>query len=255
MRITTWNVNGFRAVLRRNGFSWIKKINPEFLCFQEIKAQPSQIDMNAVEILNPYFGYWNSANRLGYSGVVTFSKLKPIKVFTGLNDERFDGEGRFIGLKFEDFTLINGYFPSGRRDHSRVDYKLEFYKKISELVEDFHRRNEKIILCGDFNTAYEEIDLRNPEQNRNTSGFLCIERDCIADLLTQNLVDVFRKKYPNKGEYTWWTYRANARERNIGWRLDYFLISSALQEKVIDVIIHKDILGSDHCPVTLEIKS
>ena len=171
MKITTWNVNGIRAVISRNGFNWIQKIDPDILCLQEIKADQTQIDLTYIEDLSEYHAYWNPAVKKGYS--------------------------------------------------------------------------------GDFNTAHQEIDLKNPKQNLNTSGFLRIERDYIDALLQENLLDIYRKKYPEKEEYTWWTYRAKARERNIGWRLDYFLISAKLERRVIDIIIHTDIYGSDHCPVTL----
>jgi exodeoxyribonuclease III len=251
MKITTWNVNGMRAIISRNGFNWIQKIDPDIFCLQEIKADQTQIDLNYVEDLSEYHAYWNSAVKMGYSGVLTFLKTKPVEVSNGLGVEIIDKEGRFIRTLLDGFSIINVYFPNGRRDHSRVEFKIDFYEKVIAFVKSLHSVGENVILCGDFNTAHQEIDLKNPKQNMNTSGFLRIERDYIDALLQENLIDIYRKRYPEKEEYTWWTYRAKARERNIGWRLDYFLISEKLEERVIDIIIHTDIYGSDHCPVTL----
>jgi exodeoxyribonuclease-3 len=198
--------------------------------------------------------FWNPAVRKGYSGVATFTKKRPIEFKYGLGIERFDHEGRVIQTSFEDFILFNIYFPNGQRDHGRLQYKLDFYAYLLEYCDQLHGDGNRIILTGDFNTAHQPIDLRNPKQNENTSGFMPEERAWIDRYLQNGFVDIYREKYPEREEYTWWTYRSGARSRNIGWRLDYFLISRNLADQVEDVVIFSEVNGSDHCPVVLKIR-
>ena len=253
MRITTWNINGLRAALAKGVWSWVEKENPDVLCLQEIKARPEQISDDHHLLFNGQDVFWNPAEKPGYSGVAIFSRQPPQKVDLGIGVPMFDREGRVIRLKFPGFVLFNVYFPSGQRGQDRVDFKLDFYAHLLEILDQAHQSGEKIIICGDFNTAHKEIDLRHPKANKNTSGFLPQERAWIDTYLTHGFVDIFRMLYPEQVAYTWWTYLLKAREHNVGWRLDYFLISKALVSCVRDVIIHSDITGSDHCPVTLVI--
>jgi exodeoxyribonuclease-3 len=253
LRITTWNVNGLRAALEKGIWRWVSQENPDVLCLQEIKARPDQISSVYHSQFNAAHIYWNPAERPGYSGVATFSNHSPVSVEYGVGKNDFDLEGRVIRTKFPDFTLFNIYFPSGQRGRERVEFKLEFYAHLLEVCDHLHQTGERIIICGDFNTAHSEIDLRYPKQNQNTSGFLPEERAWIDTFLSHGFVDVYRSLFPERVEYTWWTYRMNARRNNVGWRLDYFLVSEALAHLVNDVVIHGDVTGSDHCPVTLAI--
>ena len=253
MNITTWNVNGYRAILRKKALGWVDDVDPDVLCFQETKLQLDQISDDEAT-LDSYHEVWNCAERKGYSGVVTFQKQKPKEIKKGLGVEKFDKEGRVIRSKFDDFYLYNVYFPNGGQDNKRVPFKLEFYKKLLDICDKIHQRGGKIIITGDFNTAHNEIDLANPKENSKNTGFLPKERKWIDKYLDHNFVDAFRKLYPNREDYTWWTYRYNARKKDIGWRLDYFLVSKGFMDRVDDVVIHSDIKGSDHCPVSLILK-
>jgi exodeoxyribonuclease III len=250
VKITTWNVNGLRAVINKGAFGWTHLHGMDVLCLQEVKARPEQIPLPET-ILPGYSSYWNPAARGGYSGVAVFSRLEPLEVVYGLGDERFDCEGRSIRLKFDNFYLYNVYFPSGQRGLDRVDFKLEFYKLLLEQCDELHQQGKQIVITGDFNTAHSEIDLANPKSNQKTSGFLPEERAWIDRYLDHGFADVYRSIYPDRVQYTWWTYTSFARTRNIGWRLDYYLISQPLKKLTRDVIVHDDVLGSDHCPVTL----
>ncbi len=253
MKITTWNVNGYRAILRKDALKWIPEVNPDVLCLQEIKVQLDQISEEEAT-LDGYHAYWNPAERKGYSGVASFHRSKPVEVENGFGLEKFDIEGRLIRSRFEDFYLYNIYFPNGGEGNKRVPYKLEFYEKLLDICDAFHQAGEKIIITGDFNTAHNEIDLANPKSNEKNTGFLPEERVWIDKYLEHGFVDAFRELHPEQEEYTWWTYRSGARRRNVGWRLDYFLVSANLMAKVEDVVIHGDIMGSDHCPVSLILK-
>lgn len=257
MKITTWNVNGLRAALNKRMWDWVRVHDPDVLCLQEIKAAPAQLSDAQQALFDGYQAYWNSAQRPGYSGVASFirpnahaSPERP-EVEPGMSRPVFDVEGRLIRSRHPGFLLFNVYFPSGQRDYGRVTYKLDFYSRLLEICERLHAAGEQIVICGDFNTAHCEIDLRNPRQNQTTSGFLPEERAWIDHYLASGFVDAYRALYPERVQYTWWTYRAGARQRNVGWRLDYFLVSEALASQVKDVIIHDDIPGSDHCPVTM----
>ncbi|MBL8099309.1 MAG: exodeoxyribonuclease III [Anaerolineales bacterium] len=250
MKIITWNVNGIRAVLNKNALAWAFDSNPDAICLQEVKAKPEQLSENQKASLKLDY-VWNPAQKLGYSGVTTFYKNKPDTFSMGMGKRKFDMEGRLIATGWADVRLLNIYFPSGSRGHERVDFKLEFYAELLKVCKRLHKNNEQLILCGDFNTAHNEIDLKNAKQNKNTSGFLPIEREWFQKYLDAGFVDVFRHLYPDKVQYTWWTNILNARARGIGWRLDYFLISESLLPRVRDVIIHDSVMGSDHCPVEL----
>jgi exodeoxyribonuclease-3 len=251
LKITTWNVNGLRAALNKGIWEWVTEENPDVVCLQEIKVKPEQIADDQLGLFSQHNVYWNPAERPGYSGVATFTKISPLAVEYGIAWDKFDVEGRVIRMGFQNFTLFNVYFPSGQRGHDRVDYKLEFYSHLLDILDEFQKRREKVVVCGDFNTAHNEIDLRNPKANKNTSGFLLEERAWIDTYLQHGLVDIYRQLYPEKVEYTWWTYLMNARKNNVGWRLDYFMISESLIPYVRDVVIHARVMGSDHCPVTL----
>ena len=249
--ITTWNVNGIRAAFKNNANAWWENYDPDLLCLQEVRARPDQLTAAQLEGLGNRHLVWNPGERAGYSGVATFSKQEPLATELGLGIPKFDQEGRVIQTLLNEFRVFNIYFPNGGRDLSRVDFKLEFYQELLEICDALHSKGEKIIITGDFNTSHRPIDLRNPKANEGNTGFLPEERAWIDIYLEHNFVDIFRELYPDKEQYTWWTYRGNARERNVGWRLDYFLISNELVDLVEDVVIHEEVMGSDHCPVSL----
>jgi len=250
MKIITWNVNGLRAALGKQALDWAWARQPDALCLQEIKARPEQLTDDQRKFPG-YEGIWNPAERAGYSGVATFVRVAALETRIGMNAPRFDVEGRVIQTLHPGFRLMNIYFPNGQRGQERVDYKLEFYAHLLDLCDEYHARGESIILTGDFNTAHQPIDLKHPKENAATSGFMPQERAWVQKFLDHGFVDVYRQLYPDKVEYTWWTYRMNARARGIGWRIDYFLASQALAPRVREVVIHADVTGSDHCPVEL----
>jgi exodeoxyribonuclease-3 len=252
MRITTWNVNGLRALLRKDAWDWIQVELPDVFCMQETKVQPAQLTGAQLSTLeSDYSITWNSAERGGYSGVATLSRVPMSDIGISLGVEKFDIEGRVIQSSHSDVILFNVYFPSGQSGQERVDFKLEFYAELLKKCDELHARGKMLIICGDFNTAHQEIDLKNHKQNQKTSGFLPEERAWVQKYLDQGFVDAFRSLYPEKEQYTWWSFRANARQRNVGWRLDYFLVSEKLMHRVEDVVIHDQVQGSDHCPVSL----
>lgn len=250
MNIITWNVNGIRAALGKGALDWGFGRQPDFLCLQEVKARPEQLNEEQRGKLKLHFA-WNPAERAGYSGVATFYKNKPDKIELGMGEPKFDLEGRVVQTVQAGFRLFNVYFPSGTRGHERVDYKLAFYAHLLKACDALHVKGERLVITGDFNTAHQPIDLKYPKENQKTSGFLPEEREWVQKFLDRGFVDVFRHLYPEKIQYTWWTSRLNARERGIGWRLDYFLVSASLLPRVKDVIIHDEVKGSDHCPVEL----
>ena len=250
MKIITWNVNGIRAALGKTALDWIFAQQPDALCLQEVKAREDQLNAEQRTMLTLPF-VWNSAQRPGYSGVATFFKQQPEKIVLGMGAPKFDVEGRVIQTVWDGLRLFNIYFPNGRRGQERVEYKLEFYAHLLELCVSLHKQGEDIIITGDFNTCHMPIDLKNAKANEKTSGFLPEEREWVRKFLNNGLVDVYRHLYPDKVQYTWWTYRLNAREQGIGWRLDYFLVSESLLPRVKDVTIYENVMGSDHCPVEL----
>ena len=250
-KIVSWNVNGLRAVLNKNGLDWQAEQHSDVLCLQEIKARPEQLTEAQQAIFKEHWACWNPAEKSGYSGVVTFSRVEPLRTILGMGSSEFDTEGRIVQTRFPGFRLFNIYFPNGQRDLGRLTYKLDFYAELLKLCDRLHQQGENIILCGDFNTSHREIDLRNPKQNEKNSGFMPEERAWIDTYLAHGFRDAYRELYPERVQYTWWTYRMNARQRNVGWRLDYYLVSEGLMPAVRDVVIHEDIGGSDHCPVSL----
>ena len=256
MKITTWNVNGVRAALNKEVYNWWQAENPDVLCLQEIKAMPEQLTADQMAVFENYqTAEWNPAQRKGYSGVATFSLSEPVESKTGMGAEQFDAEGRVIQTRFEDFVLFNIYFPNGQRDHERLTFKLDFYAHLLNLCDEMHAAGENIIITGDFNTAHNEIDLKNHKTNHKTSGFMPEERAWIDKYIEHGFTEAYRTLYPEKEEYTWWTYRFGARGRNVGWRLDYFMVSAALMPRVKNVVIHGDVMGSDHCPVSMIIEN
>jgi exodeoxyribonuclease III len=254
MRITSWNVNGLRAALNKGVGDWLRSSAADIVCLQEIKVHPHQLTEEQLSWFTGSRVLWNPAVRPGYSGVATILNSPHLDYAMGLGVDRFDAEGRVVQTRQDGFLLFNVYFPNGKRDHTRLSYKLDFYACLLEMCDRLHATGEQIVICGDFNTAHREIDLRNPKQNENTSGFLPEERAWIDLYLEHGFVDAYRWLYPERIQYTWWTYRLRARERNIGWRLDYFLVSESLLPRVEDVTVHEEVWGSDHCPVTLKLR-
>jgi exodeoxyribonuclease-3 len=254
MKITTWNVNGIRAAFGKKAFNWLNDFKPDILCLQEIKAKEDQIDVGIFSTLG-YQSVWNPAERPGYSGTGTLFLKEPAEIKFGLGIERFDNEGRIIQFTYPEFDLFNIYFPNGGQENQRVSFKLDFYEQLLEKCKKMMVEGREIIITGDFNTAHNEIDLKNPKANEKNTGFLPEERIWIDHYLNNGFVDVFRRLHPEEEIYTWWTYRFSARSKNIGWRLDYFLVTQGILAKTQDVITHSDIMGSDHCPVTLQLKS
>jgi len=256
MKITTWNVNGLRAALGKGVLDWLHQYAADVLCLQEVRARPEQLEEKGSQALSGLFPHstWNPATRPGYSGVTTFSRGRPLESWPGLDDDRFDGEGRVVVSRYPTFLLYNIYFPNGGRDNGRVAYKLDFYARLLEICDKQQADGESLVICGDFNTSHRPIDLKNPKQNEGNTGFMPEERAWIDRYLEHGFVDIYRHFYPERVQYTWWTFLSNARARNVGWRLDYFLISPQLVPFVQDVVIHDEVLGSDHCPVSLILK-
>lgn len=252
MKLISWNVNGVRAAIRKGFWEWLSSAQPDILCLQETRIAPDQL---STKMLQPtgYHASWCSAERRGYSGVATLCRQKPSTVRHGLGVSRFDVEGRVLVSEHEGFTLVNSYFPSGQRGQERVAYKLDYYAALLAHCQALRAAGHRLVVCGDFNTAHQPIDLARPKQNRNTSGFLPEEREAFGNWIEEGFVDVFRLQNPDAIEYTWWTYRANARARNVGWRLDYFLLTKELAHLVKHARILGDVTGSDHCPVEIEL--
>jgi len=250
MQIISWNVNGIRSVHRKNFLKWMRKINPDILCLQEIKAQKEQIPE---ELVKPkgYHAYFNFAERKGYSGVVIYTKKRPLKIEYKLGLKRFDQEGRILKLRYPDFTLINLYFPHGAHDKRNLAYKLKVYNYFINYLKKIQDKN--IILTGDFNIAHEEIDLARPKDNKDNIMFTLKERRQIDRIIKLGFIDTFRKFNKKEGNYTWWPYRFNAKEKNLGWRLDYVFVSKTIISKVKKGFILNKVIFSDHCPVGIEI--
>lgn len=254
VEIICWNVNGIRAVARHGFLEWLHSESPDILCIQETRAHPGQLD----EILrNPsgYYTYWNYPEKKGYGGVATFTKEEPLGVHTTAGVEELDIEGRIIVSKHREFTLLNVYFPNGKKDEYRLKYKLDFYDRFFDFVESLRQKNNKLIICGDFNTAHQEIDIARPKENRNISGFLPIERAWMDKLVANGYVDIFRQLNKEPHHYTWWDPKTRARERNVGWRIDYFFVTKNLLEFISKAFIMPEVTGSDHCPVGIVVKT
>ncbi len=252
MKILSWNVNGYRAVLKKGFKEFLTSEKPDILGLQEVKACPGQLGPGDTEPAG-YSSSWNPAERKGYSGVAVFYAGKPQAVSTGLGIPRFDGEGRVIALEYKDFHLLNVYFPNGGQGPERLAYKLDFYEAFLEHIEKLRKGGKAVIFCGDVNTAHNEIDLARPKENVENSGFMPVERAWLDKLTGKGWVDTFRDRHPEPGQYTWWDYKTRARERNVGWRLDYFFINKEKTSLIKDAFILPGVQGSDHCPVGIKL--
>lgn len=253
MRLISWNVNGIRAIEKKGFLEWVTQESPEILCLQETKAHPEQLTESLLNIPG-YTAYWSSAEKKGYSGVVTYTKQNPLSVQYGFDLPRFDSEGRIVITEFKEFTLLNIYFPNGKKDDIRLKYKMDFYAATLDYCQALRKQGQKIIVCGDVNTAHQEIDLAHPKQNEKTSGFLPSERAWIDKFIAAGYVDTLRHFTNDPELYTWWDYKTAARERNIGWRIDYFFVSKDLTQNLKKAFILKEIFGSDHCPLGIELQ-
>jgi len=252
MRLISWNVNGIRAIAKKGFAEWLEAESPDIVCLQETKAQPEQIP-EPIKEAQGYHTFWNSAERKGYSGVGTLSKLKPLTVTEGLGIPEFDNEGRVLHLEYDDFHLFNIYFPNGKARDERLKYKLAFYDAFLDLVDDLIEKGKGIVVCGDLNTAHKPIDLARPKENEKYSGFLPVERKWMDKLISHGYVDTFRHFCDEGDHYSWWAYKTRARERNVGWRIDYFFVSKDLVSQLNNAFIMSDVMGSDHCPLGIEI--
>ena len=250
MKLISWNVNGLRAIYKKGFMDIFKDLDADIFCVQETKMQEGQIELD----LDGYYEYYNYAERKGYSGTAIFTKKEPLSVSYGIGVEEHDKEGRVITLEFKDFYMVNCYTPNSGRELARLNYRMIWEEEFSKYLKDLDTK-KPVILCGDLNVAHTEIDLKNPKSNRKNAGFTDEERGKIDKLLKSGFTDTFRNIYPDKeGCYTWWSYMFNARANNAGWRIDYFLVSDRISKNIKDAYIYSDIMGSDHCPVGLEIK-
>ena len=253
MKLISWNVNGLRAVVNKGFKEFFKEIDADIFCIQETKMQEAQLDENILEIFEGYNAYWNSAEKKGYSGTAIFTKQKPLNVTYGIGKEEHDKEGRVITLEFEKFYIVNIYTPNSKRELERLDYRQLWEDEIRAYLLKL-KENKSVVMCGDLNVAHTEIDLKNPKTNRKNAGFTDEERAKMTELLNAGFVDTYRYKYPEvEGKYSWWSYMFHAREKNVGWRIDYFIVSENLKDKIEDAKILDDIYGSDHCPVELDL--
>lgn len=248
MKFISWNVNGLRACVKKDFEASFHHLDADFFCLQETKMQAGQLDLQ----FEGYQSYWNYADKKGYSGTAIYTKHEPLNVTYGLGIDEHDHEGRVITLEMEDFFLITVYVPNSQDELRRLDYRMQWEDDFRAYVKQLDAI-KPVIICGDLNVAHEEIDLKNPKTNRRNAGFTDEEREKMTILLDNGFVDTFRHLYPEQVTYSWWSYRFRAREKNAGWRIDYFLISERLKERLIDAKIHTEILGSDHCPVELEL--
>jgi len=253
-KILCWNVNGIRAAQKHGFLEWLYRESPDILCLQETKAHPEQLGRDLQEP-HGYHAYWNYPERKGYSGVATFTREKPLKVQNDFGVQDFDIEGRVIISEYPQFILFNVYFPNGKKDESRLKYKMDFYDVFLDFVEPLRQKGEKLIICGDFNTAHKEIDLARPKENENVSGFLPIERAWMDKLVAHGYIDTFRHFNKEPNQYTWWDLKSRARERNVGWRIDYFFVTENLLRSVSKAFIMPEVMGSDHCPIGIILKT
>lgn len=249
MKIVSWNVNGIRAVIKKGFIDWLNSEDPDILCIQETKAQKEQVSL----LLPEYKQYWNSAEKKGYSGTAVFSKIKPVAVQYDMDIEEHDKEGRVITLEFEDFFLVNVYTPNAQRGLTRLEYRQRWDRDFRKYIKGLDKA-KPVVFCGDLNVAHKEIDLKNPGPNKKNAGFTIEERDGLTKHLEAGFVDTFRMFTKEGGHYTWWSYMFNARAKNVGWRIDYFLISERIKDKVDNSDILPEVMGSDHCPVRLSLK-
>ena len=249
MKCISWNVNGIRACLQKGFLDYFKEMDADIFCLQETKCQGGQVELD----LPGYYQYWNYAEKKGYSGTAIFTKKEPLHVTYGMGIPEHDTEGRVITLEFENFFMITVYTPNAQSELARIAYRMVWEDAFKAYLKGLEA-SKPVIVCGDLNVAHQEIDLKNPKTNKGNAGFSDEERGKFTELIESGFVDTFRRFYPDlEGAYSWWSYRFKAREKNAGWRIDYFLVSESLKEKLVDSRIHKDILGSDHCPVMLDI--
>lgn len=248
MKLISWNVNGIRACLKKGFLDFFKEANADIFCLQETKCQQGQVELE----IEGYTSYWNSAEKKGYSGTAVFTKKKPLNVTYGIGKEEHDKEGRIITLEFENFYLVTNYTPNAKRELERLDYRMIWEDEIRKYLLNLNK-TKPVIMCGDLNVAHEEIDLKNPKTNRGNAGFTDEEREKMTELLNAGFTDSFRYLYPEKQEYSWWSYMGHAREKNIGWRIDYFITSRDIKKNIKEATIYSEVLGSDHCPIGLEI--
>lgn len=250
MRFISWNVNGLRACMQKGFLDFFKTSGADFFCLQETKLQSGQIDLP----LEGYEQFWNYAQKKGYSGTAIFTKNVPLSVKYGLGIPEFDTEGRMITLEYEDFYLVTCYTPNAQRELARLDFRMAWEQAFADYLCDLDAK-KPVVVCGDLNVAHNEIDLKNPKSNRGSAGFSDEERACFSQLLNRGFTDTFRYLYPDAtGIYSWWSYMYKARQNNAGWRIDYFLVSDRLRDRIVQASIHTDVFGSDHCPVSLELK-
>ena len=251
--LLSWNVNGVRAAHRKGLVGWLQKAKPDVLCLQETKAQPEQLPAE-LSAIDGYHAEWHWGEKKGYSGVATLGRLKPVRVDRGFSLKEFDNEGRVLTTVYEDFVLFNIYFPNGKSRPERLKFKMDFYEAFLGVIADYRRRGEdKIVICGDVNTAHKDIDLARPKENRKISGFLPEECAWMDRLISEGFVDTFREFEKGPGHYSWWDQQSRARERNVGWRIDYFFISENLRPRLKRAFIMPEVEGSDHCPVGMEL--
>lgn len=249
MKLISWNVNGLRACVGKDFEQQFKDFNADFFCLQETKMQAGQLDLS----FPGYKSYWNYADKKGYSGTAIFTKHKPLSVTYGINIDEHDHEGRVITLEMDDFYLVTVYTPNSQDELRRLEYRMKWEDDFQSYL---HKLDEikPVIVCGDMNVAHQEIDLKNPKTNRRNAGFTDEERQKMTQLLSNGFIDTFRTLYPEQVTYSWWSYRFRAREKNTGWRIDYFLISERLRDRLVDAKIHTEIMGSDHCPIEIDLK-
>jgi len=252
-KVVSWNVNGLRSISKKGFFQWLEKENPDVVALQETKISAESV---TDELRNPkgYVSYFSHAQRPGYSGVLLYCKEKPIAVSEGMGISQFDQEGRVLVAEYGDFNLLNVYFPNGKASDERLKFKLEFYDAFLEFIQRIKKKGKKIIVCGDVNTAHKEIDLARPKANEGISGFLPAERAWLDKLVAHEYIDTFREFNSKPEHYTWWHMVTNARARNVGWRIDYFFVSRDLSSNLTNATIEPQVMGSDHCPVTLSLK-
>ena len=249
MKLVSWNVNGIRAVLTKGFEDFFKNVNADIFCIQETKCQEGQVELE----FEGYQSFWNSAEKKGYSGTAIFTKIKPLSVKFGIGIEEHDKEGRVITLEFKDFYMVNIYTPNSKRELERLDYRQIWEDEIRKYLLNLNK-TKPVIMCGDLNVAHKEIDLKNPKTNTHNAGFTLEERNKMTELLNSGFIDTFRYLYPDKTDcYTWWSYMRKAREKNVGWRIDYFIVSDSIKDKIKEANIYQEIIGSDHCPIGLEI--
>jgi exodeoxyribonuclease III len=252
MKIITYNVNGLRAAIKKGFLDWLSAVNADVVCLQEIKVSPDQIDLEPIKKLG-YETFWHPATKKGYSGVAIFSKVRPISVCIGCGIDKYDFEGRVIRADFADFSLMNVYMPSGSSGDERQAFKIVWLKDFFEYISKIKQEHKSLIVCGDFNICHKAIDIHNPKSNANSSGFLPEERDWMSTFFENGFVDAFRKFNQEPHNYTWWSYRAGARPKNLGWRIDYHTVSQEMEARLKRAVILSEACHSDHCPVLLEI--